>query len=230
MKLSIKSDDILRPRTAYNFFYKHHRKVLLKEIKGQTTKHEEKRNDLSNKGGNDELNKESEAPNEESKSWKRWNCEAAKEEEPFSTHPGLRRRRHEKMHGLIGFQELTLAISNRWKKAKLEERAKFNDMANQDKMRYYEEKLKRIEAIKKVRKIDEKIQKDTCISDHSLNSMSQTRRTMDESEQEVGKMYKFHLEKTKGKFLDEYFKPNYTDKFGLKWSKGEILVLMNLFS
>ena len=96
-----------RPRTAYNYFYKHQRVQILNEIfeAGAT-----KPGAPSKKPGMtiDELLRDY----------------------------TRKRRRHEKSHGLIPMQSLTKIVAKRWKQADPEARKHFQNLADKDLIRY----------------------------------------------------------------------------------------------
>lgn len=107
-------DEILRPRTAYNFFYRYQRDLILKSKSTSSSMNQEGRaNDLV-------------------------------VDHSVKLSNTLRKRRpHRKTHGLIGLQELTKTVAKRWKEADTETRNKFAALAEQDKIRYKNENLSR---------------------------------------------------------------------------------------
>jgi len=109
-------DDILRPRTAYNFFYRYQRDLILKAKA------------LSKTSTNGEVNLAHKMP------------------DPFTwcVNDSTRRKRpHRKTHGLIGLQQLTKTVAKRWKEAGADTKNKFIALASQDKIRYKNETLRR---------------------------------------------------------------------------------------
>lgn len=108
-------DEVLRPRTAYNFFYRYQRDLILKSKA------------LSNsKDGNVDLSHIMPDPF----TW----C---------ANDSTRRKRPHRKTHGLIGLQQLTKTVAKRWKEADVETKNKFIALAAQDKIRYKNETLMR---------------------------------------------------------------------------------------
>ena len=106
-------DEILRPRTAYNFFYRYQRDLILKS----------KASCNSNNG---------EATTSLMPSPFSWSSDSSR-----------RKRPHRKTHGLIGLQQLTKTVAKRWKEVDTETRNKFIALAEQDKIRYKNETLAR---------------------------------------------------------------------------------------
>ena len=102
--------EILRPRTAYNFFYRYQRDSILKAMTVSLSP-EEKKNTLY------------EAPDPYS-----WFLASSRKKRP-----------HRKTHGLIGLQQLTKTVAKRWKEADNETKDIFTRLAEQDKIRYRHE-------------------------------------------------------------------------------------------
>lgn len=111
-------DEILRPRTAYNFFYRYQRDLILKS----------KANSSESKEG-DKIPSVISNPIT-------WSGDTAR-----------RKRPHRKTHGLIGLQQLTKTVAKRWKEADTETKNKFIALAAQDKVRYRNESLSRTKVL-----------------------------------------------------------------------------------
>ena len=100
--------EVLRPRTAYNYFYSYQRDLILKEKKNV----EQSINDdfvRMNKNGFNSI------------------C---------CNKLGRHKRQHRKTHGLIGLQELTRTVAKKWKETSKETKKFFKVLADNDKRRY----------------------------------------------------------------------------------------------
>ena len=97
---------ILRPRTAYNFFYRYQRDLILKSKASAITK-----------GCSEEYQELSQLLS-------------------LSTGTYKTKRPHRKTHGLIGLQQLTKTVAKRWREANSETKDIFTRLAAQDKIRY----------------------------------------------------------------------------------------------
>lgn len=102
-------DEVLRPRTAYNFFYRYQRDLILRARSSSPSNIE----NLT-------------LPNLQTDQL--WS---------FST--SRTKRPHRKTHGLISLQQLTKTVAKRWREADTETRNKFTALAVQDKIRYKNE-------------------------------------------------------------------------------------------
>lgn len=105
-------DAVLRPRTAYNFFYKYQRDLIVKS-----------RALSQSNDGQEVLSNTMPIPC----SW-------------LST-SSRKRRPHRKTHGLIGFEQLTKKVAKCWRELDANTRNKFITLAEQDKIRYKKETL-----------------------------------------------------------------------------------------
>lgn len=105
-------DAVLRPRTAYNFFYKYQRDLIVKSKASSQSNH-----------GQEVLSKTTSIPC----SW-------------LDT-SSRKRRPHRKTHGLIGLEQLTKKVAKRWRELDATTRNKFIALAEKDKIRYKKETL-----------------------------------------------------------------------------------------
>jgi len=110
-------DDVLRPRTAYNFFYRYQRDLILKARAPNSTVLENETN-----------------PHLEADLF-------------LNSARSRGKRPHRKTHGLIGLQQLTKTVAKRWKEVNPETRNKFLELAAQDKIRYKNETQARSRAV-----------------------------------------------------------------------------------
>ena len=107
-------DEILRPRTAYNFFYSYQRHLILKSKASCKLKQQEEAT-----------------------------TSLMINSFFLSSDPSRRNRPHRKTHGLISLQQLTKTVAKRWKEADTKTRNKFIALAEQDKIRHKNETLAR---------------------------------------------------------------------------------------
>ena len=104
--------DILRPRTAYNFFYRYQRDLILKS-----------------KASSVDVNPDVDLLYQNSASLS-WGYGTARKKRP-----------HRKTHGLIGLQQLTKTVAKRWREADEKTKNTFILLAQQDKIRYKHETI-----------------------------------------------------------------------------------------
>lgn len=113
---STSSSSILRPRSAYNFFYRHQRYLIVQELSsslGQTQQ----------EGATPDLN--------DMNSIQEFLLKYCKEDR--------KRRKHRKTHGMINLQDLTRKIADRWKKLDPKGKKLYQSLAKQDGERYKQE-------------------------------------------------------------------------------------------
>lgn len=108
-KSQVKS--VRRNRTAYNFFYKHQRSLILQDLSA---------NSNQSVGGGISYVRDSQTA-----SILLWLDDK-----------GNKHRRHRKTHGMIGLQELTKAIALRWKHAYPDMKGFYQELAKVDAARY----------------------------------------------------------------------------------------------
>lgn len=106
---SSKRPTIRRPRSAYNFFYKHQRSVILQELssKNSTSPPTSHLDDTPLDLGASLLKISN-----------------------------TKRRKHRKTHGMISLKDLTSSIAQRWRQASPETKKLYQNLAAQDSLRY----------------------------------------------------------------------------------------------
>lgn len=110
-----KRSSIPRPRSAYNFFYKHQRSIILQELSSSSSQQQEiEANSLPSNATN-------------------------VSKFLLGTKKNSRKRRHRKTHGMISLKELTLKIAKRWREASQEVKKPYQELASEDALRYKKE-------------------------------------------------------------------------------------------
>lgn len=120
---------ICRARSAYNFFYKHQRSIILHEIqlsKNMKIQVQKEASSMLLPVENSENN------NIRTLLLRTDNSESRKN------------RKHCKSHGMINLKQLTLKIAQRWREASQETKAIYQRLAKDDKMRYENELMSEI--------------------------------------------------------------------------------------
>lgn len=116
-----KNTPVRRNRSSYNFFYKHQRSIILREIicaSAQSDTHHDT-NEMHRHNIHHGHNVDISLLN--------------MEEKPVAY------KMHQKTHGMINLKELTTLIAKRWKEVNHETKKLYQDLANKDFLRYREE-------------------------------------------------------------------------------------------
>lgn len=119
-----KKKSVRRNRSGYNFFYKHQRNIILREIISKVSDpvqrfHLQENTSFVYVDEKDENNVRA--------------FLLAVEERPRV------RRKHRRTHGMISLKELTETIARRWREALPDKKRLYHDLARQDSLRYRRE-------------------------------------------------------------------------------------------
>ena len=195
---TIRKSKILRPRTAYNFFYRDQRAVILNA-----------KLSLLHVGASVGKELEKEHKNKSS-----------------HTHKSKGKRSHRKTHGLISLEQLTKAVAKQWREASLDIREEYRILANKDKIRYTKEMISSINQ-KRLDKVmgttHEEIKSPQGIESlYDKKIFGDAPDLVNSNEDSVAYLSDLSTGSNETKIH------NYTDFLGITWSSGELDALRSL--
>ena len=204
MQLNTKrKSKILRPRTAYNFFYKDQRDMILSAK-------------LSLIEGKAPAMKE---------------CDKGCKGFLLNTKRGVSKgkRSHRKTHGLISLEQLTKTVAKRWRETSPEIREKYRTLADKDKIRYTNEMMSALDE-EQLRHDDQSTgpsHEETKLPQQTVSSCGIKKATKVAdlvNSNDDCKAYLRNLPKRR----NESSICNYTDFLGITWTADELDALKSL--